>query len=78
LQRDCISRFSDIGHINGHLNQRPAKTLVTEAAKANPKKEQLSVSGKGLIEAAKTAAEMAGPIVTAVKAVLGLFGVPVP
>jgi hypothetical protein len=34
----------------------------------------LKVTGEGLIEAAKTVAGMAGPIATAVGAVLGIFG----
>jgi len=37
----------------------------------------LALSGKGLIEAAKTCAEMAGPVITCVKAALAFFGISV-
>jgi hypothetical protein len=49
--------------------------LTEEAAQPQPNKEQIELSGKGLIEAAKTCAEMAGPVITATKAVLEFFGV---
>jgi internalin A len=55
--------------------ERRLKTITEEAAVSEPDKEQLAVSSKGLIDAAKTCAAMAPSVVTAVKAVLGLFGV---
>ncbi|MFC1636882.1 hypothetical protein ACFL5Z_18820 [Planctomycetota bacterium] len=53
---------------------RKLKTLVEEASSKKPDKSWLELSGKGLIEAAKTVAAMATPVTTAVKAVLSLLG----
>ena len=53
---------------------RKLKTLVEEASAKKPDKSWLELSGKGLIEAAKTVAAMATPVTTAVKAVLSLLG----
>ena len=58
--------------------QRKLLQLTDEAAQKAPDNEQLALSGKGLVEAAKTCAEMAPPVILAVKAVLGFFGVPLP
>lgn len=52
-----------------------AEALAKAAVAAKPDKSMLQVTGKGLIEAAKTVAGMAGPIATAVGAVLGILGV---
>jgi hypothetical protein len=48
------------------------KSFVEEAKKEKPSKWMLDISSKGLIEAAKTVAEMAAPVTTAVRAVLEL------
>lgn len=58
--------------------ERKLKTLTEEVAEKEPDKEQIALSGKGLIEAAKTCAQMAPSLVIAVKAVVGLFGVLLP
>jgi hypothetical protein len=58
--------------------ERKLKLLTDEATQAEPDKEQLRVSGKGLIEAAQTCAKMAPPVISAVKTVLGLFGIVLP
>jgi len=47
--------------------------FVNEATSQNPRKPWYELSGNGLIEAAKTVAEMAAPITTAVRAVLALL-----
>jgi hypothetical protein len=47
--------------------------LTEEATSKEPDREWYEVSAKGLIDAAKTVAEMAGPVTTAVKAVLALL-----
>lgn len=51
------------------------ETIAREAASSQPDKEILGISAKGLIDAAKTVAELAKPIATAVGAVLGILGV---
>lgn len=48
-------------------------TLTAEAVSKNPRKEWYELSAQGIVEAAKTVAEMAGPVTTAVKAVLALL-----
>jgi hypothetical protein len=58
--------------------ERKLKLLTDEAMQADPDKEQLKLSAKGLVEAAQTCAKMAPPVIIAVKAVLGLFGVALP
>jgi hypothetical protein len=52
---------------------RDLATLTDEAVSKEPRKGLCEMSGDGLISAAKTVAEMAGPITTAVKAVLALL-----
>jgi hypothetical protein len=47
--------------------------LVMQTKKENPNRQMAEVTGKGLIEAAKTVAEMSGPITTAVAALLALL-----
>jgi len=54
---------------------RKLRALTEEAAASVPDKSFLKVTGEGLIDAAKTVAEMLGPITTAVKGVLSLFGI---
>ncbi|OOG25395.1 hypothetical protein B1C78_06675 [Thioalkalivibrio denitrificans] len=54
---------------------RKLKALTEEATDPNPDKSALKFNGKGLIEAAKTVAEMVGPVTTAVKGVLALLGI---
>ena len=53
---------------------RKLKQVTEEAAAPNPDKDMLKVTGKGLIEAAKTVAEMVGPVTKAVTGLLALFG----
>jgi hypothetical protein len=47
--------------------------LTTEAVSKTPRKPWYELSASGLLEAAKTVAEMAAPVTTAVKAVLALL-----
>lgn len=49
------------------------ETLTDQATSKEPEREWYELSAKGLMEAAKTVADMAGPITTAVKAVLALL-----
>jgi len=49
------------------------ETLTSEAVSKNPRKEWYELSAKGIVEAAKTVAEMAAPVTAAVKAVLALL-----
>jgi len=51
------------------------EALTKEATSKEPDHDMLHVTGKGLIEAAKTVAEMAAPIAKAVGVVLSIFGV---
>lgn len=48
------------------------KSFVEEAKKERPSKWMLDISSKGLLDAAKTVAELAAPVTTAVNAVLQL------
>ena len=48
-------------------------SFTDEVISKEPRKEWYELSAKGLLEAAKTVAEMAGPVTTAVKAVLALL-----
>lgn len=52
---------------------RDLVTLTSEATAAKPRKALYDVTASGLLEAAKTVAEMAAPVTTAVKAVLALL-----
>ncbi|UCC40765.1 MAG: hypothetical protein JSV96_04785 [Candidatus Aminicenantes bacterium] len=52
---------------------RDLQSIVNEATSEKPRKEWYELSAKGLIEAAKTVASMAGPIVTTVKTILSLL-----
>jgi hypothetical protein len=47
--------------------------LTSEAVSKEPRKAWYELSANGLLEAAKTVAEMTGPVTTAVKAVLALL-----
>lgn len=53
------------------------EAFLEQAAKPKPIGGVLQVTGKGLVEAAKMVAEMAGPITTAVNGVLKIFGLSV-
>lgn len=55
--------------------ERRLNTLRDESKAKNPDPSMLQVSAKGLVEAAKTVAELAGPVKSAVAAVLGILGV---
>lgn len=50
------------------------ETFTEQTSKKKPLGDVLKVTGKGLVEAAKTVAEMVGPISTAVMGVLKIFG----
>lgn len=50
------------------------KMLVEEAKKPTPDRWTLDVSSKGLIDAAKTVAELTVPVTAAIRTVLSLFG----
>ena len=52
---------------------RDLETLAQEAVSPTPRRKWYELSAEGLLEAAKTVGEMAGPVVTAVKAVIGLL-----
>jgi hypothetical protein len=54
------------------------EVLSQQAAADKPLPGVMEVTGKGLIDAAKTVAEMVGPITIAVKGVLALFGISLP
>ncbi|GJH28157.1 hypothetical protein [Caballeronia novacaledonica] len=66
-----VERLEDDGQKSAASSQ--LKMLVEEAKKPSPDRWSLDVSSKGLIDAAKTVAELAVPVTTAVKAVLALF-----
>jgi hypothetical protein len=51
------------------------ESLADQATKKKPLPDVVKVTGKGLVEAAKTVAEMAEPIAKAVMAVVTLFGI---
>lgn len=55
------------------LLSKDLETLTSEATSKSPRPRWLELSSEGLLEAAKTAGEMAVPIATAVKAVLALL-----
>ena len=52
--------------------------LLAEAKKPEPDTNQLSVSGKGLVEAATTVGAIAGPVITTAGLILKFFGVTLP
>jgi hypothetical protein len=70
--KQLAERLPEDADKEGVANRTEALTKAATAAK--PDKSMLKVTGEGLIEAAKTVAGMAGPIATAVGAVLGIFG----
>ncbi|CAE6694473.1 hypothetical protein R69619_00410 [Paraburkholderia nemoris] len=51
------------------------ETLTSEAVSKKPRKEWYELAAKGIVEAAKTVAELAAPVSAAVSAVLALLGV---
>jgi len=53
---------------------RDLHSFVNEATSKKPRKKWYELSAKGLVEAAKTVATVAGPIVTTVKTILSLLG----
>lgn len=53
---------------------RTLEALVSEATAETPRHDWLKLSAEGLIKAAKTVAEMAAPIATAVKSLVGILG----
>lgn len=72
LAEQLAAKLIDAGDKERVANKTEA--FVREAAAKKPDPELLKVTGKGLVEAAKTVAEMAAPIANAVMVVLGLFG----
>ncbi|MFL6662408.1 MAG: hypothetical protein ACJ8G7_09520 [Rhizobacter sp.] len=72
LARQLAQKTPDPGDRENVVNNTEA--FAKAAAAAKPDRTMLQITGKGLIEAAKTVAEMAAPITTAVTAVLGLLG----
>src|SRR5262249_8771526 len=75
LQDTLRTMISEVEKIHPQLDEREKskaerklKILTDEATQAEPDKEQLTLSGRGLIEAAQTCAEMAPPVISAVKA----------
>ena len=53
---------------------RDLGTFTQEATSENAREGILKVTGEGLIQAAKTVAEMTAPVTTAVTAILNLLG----
>ena len=53
-------------------------SFTDEAGKGKPNKVTLRSLGNGIVEVAKTVAEVATPIATAVTAVLKVFGIAAP
>jgi hypothetical protein len=51
------------------------ETLSAEAISQSPRRKWYELSADGLLEAAKAVGEIAAPVVTTVKTVLGLLGV---
>jgi hypothetical protein len=81
---DLKAKLLDLGKLVEQLvakappeaQEQAAKSLdvlTKEATSKKPDRRWYEVSGEGLIEAAKTVADMAAPITTAVKAVLALL-----
>jgi hypothetical protein len=70
----------EVANLAKELSLEDAETLskdldrfTDEAVSKKPRKEWYELSAKGILEAAKTVAEMAAPVTTAVKAVLALL-----
>jgi hypothetical protein len=59
---------------NAEQVSRDLETLTSEAVSKKPRRAQYELSGEGLIDAAKTVAEMAAPITAAVKSIMMLLG----
>ena len=57
---------------------RDLDSFISEATAPKPRGEKLKDLGKGLVDSAKTVAELAGPVISAVSLALKLFGVAVP
>jgi hypothetical protein len=71
----------NVGKLTEYLEQENAQKLarnlrifVDETNQKTPDKSLLNVSGKGLVDASKTVAEMVGPITSTVTAILKFFG----
>ena len=73
LAEQLAAKLPDVADKEAVANKTQA--IVREAAAKKPDADLLKVTGKGLIEAARTVAEMAKPIATAVGAVLGILGI---
>ena len=54
------------------------ESLVKEAVKAKPRKEQAMAAGNGLIAAANTISAISGPVIETTRQVLELLGIPLP
>jgi hypothetical protein len=52
--------------------------FAAEAEKPKPNRSVLAVTGKGLIEAAKTVGELAAPVISTVGVILKFFNTPLP
>jgi hypothetical protein len=72
LIRQLVQRFPDDADKQAIANK--AEAMTKEAIAPKPDKSMLKVTGRGLVEAAKTMADLAAPIATAVAAVLSLLG----
>jgi hypothetical protein len=80
LKKTLAALTVEIGKLAAKLPQEEAEkvtrdlqTLATEATSKSPRKAWYELSAQGLVDAAKTVAEMAGPVTTAVRAVLALL-----
>ena len=72
LTEQLTSKLPEPAKQQGVANKLEA--LTKEATSPEPDHSMLKVTGQGLIDAAKTVAEMAAPIAKAVGAVLGILG----
>ena len=79
--KDAVKQvIEQVKKLAEQLPEAQAKTLIkdlealtTEAVSPTPRQEWYELSAKGILEAAKTVAAMAGPVTTAVTAVLALL-----
>jgi hypothetical protein len=82
LKQTLQALTAEVGRLAAKLSKDEAEkvsqdlqTLTSEATSKSPRRKWYELSAEGLIEAAKTVAEMAEPVSTAVKAVLALLTV---
>lgn len=62
-----------VGPAAGEVMSEEAEKFAKEARSAEPKRDSLTITGEGLVSAAKTCVELVGPITAAVKAVIAML-----